>query len=313
MGILSKHRIFVLTVLLGVSALLVSCNRGGQDTKNAPAAPQETVFAVYTLEAVPGSITNYLRVNGDVKSNVNVDVLPDVAGKLVALKVSLGQNVLRGQVIAEVDPSRPGLEYVASPVKSPIDGTITALPFSVGATVAPSTPIARLGQLGEVTLTTQVAERYLAAMKLGLQAEIRLEAFPGEILPGRISEIAPVVDPLSRSVEVKIRPQRADSRLRPGMFAQIRILTENRQGVLRVPTEAVVRRFGESYVFVVQGDRAERRTVKVGLDVDGLAEIREGLRAGELVIVRGQTLLEDKSLIRVVRQLDSLPSGKEGE
>jgi len=298
--------------LLGLGALImVSCDPSKDQI--AATAPTETVFAVYTMPAALGQITNYLRVNGDVKNTVNVDVLPDAAGKLISLKVTLGQKVSKGDVIAEVDPSRPGLEYVASPVRSPIDGTVTALPFSVGATVAPSVPIARLGRLGDVTITTSVSERFLASMKLGLEAQIQLESYPGEIFEGRVTEIAPVVDPLSRSLEVKIKAVRPDDRLRPGMFAQIRLLTENRTGIVKIPSEAVVRRFSETFVFVSLGDLAEKRIVIPGLDVDGQVEIRKGLAAGEKVVVRGQTLLEDRSRIKTVTELPPLTSLTKGE
>jgi len=307
------HQALIASISIGMLLLAAaSCSKPGQNAPS-PAAASETVFAIYTMPAAKGQLTNYLRVNGDVKNTVNVDVLPDTAGKLVSLKVSLGQYVSKGEVIAEVDPSRPGMEFVVSPVRSPIEGTVTALPFSVGATVALSTPIARLGRLGDVTITTSVSERFLSSMRIGLLAIIQLEAYPGDSFEGRVSEIAPVVDPMSRSLEIKIKALKPDSRLRPGMFAQIKLMTENKTGIVKVPSEAIVRRFGESFVFIANADRAEKRPVVIGLDVDGQSEIREGLSAGELVVVRGQTILEDQSRIKVVKELPALPAVNKAE
>ena len=81
-----------------------------------------TVFAVNTTKAVLGQINDYIELNGDVETKSSVDIYADTSGKLVRLPISVGDRITKDQVIAEVDPSRPGSNFVASPVKSPITG-----------------------------------------------------------------------------------------------------------------------------------------------------------------------------------------------
>ena len=98
-------------------------------------------------EAVSGQITDLLEVNGDVIPDSSVDLYADNSGKLSRLYVELGDYVRKGQIIAEVDPSKPGMSYTANPVKAAISGTVTSLPMDIGATVSTQVPLATVGQL----------------------------------------------------------------------------------------------------------------------------------------------------------------------
>ncbi len=284
---------------------LTGCGGGGPGSAGRPAAmePKETVFAVQVLELKPGDITNYIRVNGEVRSASSVDVFPDVAGKITQVLVGQGSRVVRGQTLLFVDPSRPGAEFVASPVVAPISGVIVSFPFSQGATVGPQTPVAKLARLGDLEVVANIAERFAAQVRPGLAATIELEAFKGRSFRATVASVAPVIDPLSRTLEIKLRIEDTEPALRSGMFADVRIVTEVRRNVIRVPSDAVVSRFGDTFVFVAREDgTAERRIVSRGLDIDNVTELVQGVKAGEKIVIRGQTLLEDGSKIRVIDQ-----------
>ena len=220
----------------------------------------------------------------------------------------------KDQVIAEIDPSRPGSIFVPSPVKSPIAGTITSIPVYVGSTLTQGMPVARITTTDRIEIRTDVAERFIGKMRMGLNVQVSFEAFPGETFRGRVVELNPIVDPTTRSLEVKIRLDQQDARIRPGMFAAMKIITERKQGVVKIPSDCLVRRFGESYVFVLYDDptastgkRVERRKVIPGLQIDEKLEIVQGLQNGEEVVIQGQTLLEDKSVVKVVSTVPPLP------
>jgi multidrug efflux pump subunit AcrA (membrane-fusion protein) len=79
--------------------------------------------------------------------------------------------------------------------------------------------------------------------------------------------------------------------------------------VVKIPSEAIVERDGKQFVFVAGADeKAVRKNVKIGINIDGKAEITEGLAAGDKVVIRGQTLLEDGARIKVIEQLPALPA-----
>jgi len=296
----------ILTAASLAALILISCSKPGEK-KSAAAEPAKTVFAVTVADARREPIADYLSMSGDVIAASSVDVYPETSGKVSRLLVSVGSRVAKDEVIAEVDPSRPGMTFLASPVKAPIAGLVVSLPAQVGAVVAPAAPVAKISRAGGLEVRTYVAERFVSKMRVGLRAELEIEAYPGETFGARVREIYPVIDPASRTMELRLSVAGGEDRLKPGMYAKVRIYTEEKAGVVTVPSSALVRRAGESYVFVVAADPAspestvaKRANVRTGLLVDDRLEIVEGLKAGDRVVVRGQTLLDDGALVNVV-------------
>jgi multidrug efflux pump subunit AcrA (membrane-fusion protein) len=290
---------------------MASGSKGSEKVVQGEVIP---VFAVATTQAVAGELIDYLELNGDVQTKSSVDIYPDTYGKVSKLNITVGDRVAKDQVIAEIDPSRPGSIFVPSPVKSPIAGTITSIPVYVGSTITQGMPVARITTTDRIEIRTDVAERFIGKMRTGLDVLVSFEAFPGETFRGRVAELNPIVDPTTRSLEVKIRLDQQDARIRPGMFAAMKIITERKHGIVKIPSDCLVRRFGESYVFVVYDDsaastgkRVERRKVIPGLQIDEKLEIVQGLQNGEEVVIQGQTLLEDKSVVKVVSTVPPLP------
>ena len=281
--------------------------------KAAAEAAAVPVFAVNSTTAVKGQIRDYLALSGDLVAGSTVDAYSDVAGKVTKLYVSIGDRVAKDDPIADVDPSRPGMTYVAGVAKAPIAGTIVSLPVQLGTTVSQAAPIARLSRTDALELRTYVAERFISKIRLGLRAEVTLEAYPDRVFPAAVKELSPVLDPASRTMEVRLDVYGDGARLKSGMFAKVRVITENKQNVVKIPATAVVKRFGESYVFVVETDPvdpafrvARKRAVVSGILIDDKLEVASGLAAGEEIIVRGQTLLEDGTRVNVVERVAPL-------
>jgi multidrug efflux pump subunit AcrA (membrane-fusion protein) len=238
-----------LAILFLVSA---SCGK-----KDGPGGPQEApVFAVSTTAAVQGQIADYLALSGDIVSGSTVDVYSDVAGKVTRLYVEVGSHVQRGAAIAAVDPSKPGMTYVPGVATAPISGTVVSLPAQVGMTVSQAVSLARIAggaaSGGMLEIKLYVAERFISKIALNEGCEISLDAWPGEIFRGSVTEVSPVVDPASRTMEVKINVDNPGSKLKAGMFAKVKVVTERKDNIVKIPSNAMIQRFGESYVFVVE-------------------------------------------------------------
>ncbi len=315
----TKH--VALGAAVAAALLLAGCGRpsAAKDPAGAgtvdPRTQPGTVFAVNITRAVEGQINDYIELNGDVETRSSVDIFADTTGKLSRLAIRVGDRVARDQVIAEVDPSRPGMVFVVSPVKSPIAGTVTAIPNQVGATITLGTSVARITTTDQLQIRTEIAERFISRISVGLDAVVSFEAFPELSLPARVTEVSPVVDPASRTLEMKLVLTQPDGRIKAGMFAGIKIITEHKAGVVKLPADAVVRRFDQSYVFVVvpspqseTGFAVERTPVVPGIRIDNELEIVRGLQAGQDVVIQGQTLLEDKSKIRIVATVAPIAS-----
>jgi multidrug efflux pump subunit AcrA (membrane-fusion protein) len=302
------------SVVLGFALgliLLSGCNKdkAAPGQPGSPGTPDVPVFAVNTTTAVQGQIRDYLALSGDIVSGSTVDTYSDVAGKITRLYVSVGSRVRKDQSIALVDPSKPGMDYLPGVVKAPISGTVVSLPAQVGMTISQSVPLARIAGGNALEIKVYVAERFISKMALRLPCEITLDAYPGEIFRGSITEISPVVDPASRTMEVKINVENPGSRLKAGMFAKVRIITERKNNIVKIPSGAMIQRFGQNYIFAVETDPADpafriarRKTIVPGILIDGVLEVQQGLLPDEEVIIRGQTLLDDGSRIKVIDQ-----------
>lgn len=324
-----KNKIIIIVaaaLFTATAVLLAGCSNAENKSAGANAAGasagadtpiERPVFAVNTTTAAQGQISDYLALSGDIISGSTVDVYSDVAGKVTRLYVSVGSRVSRNQSIAAVDPSKPGMDYVPGIARAPIAGTVVALPARIGMTVAQSVPLARIAAGGALETRVYVAERFISKIALNQSCEILLDAYPGEVFKGSVAEISPTVDPTSRTMEVKINVSNSGSRLKAGMFAKVRLVTEKKENIVKIPATALVSRFGEDYVFTTETDPedpafliAKKNIVKPGILVDNVLEVQEGLAPGQDIIVKGQSMLNDGSRVNVVEHVQPLESGE---
>lgn len=295
------------TSFFTISALILTFGmlgcKGKQQKDNNDEDEQK--YAVSTYKTVEGNLDDYLEFGGDVSSVNSVAVLPDMAGKVSRVLVSVGDLVKKDQVIAYVDASRAGYNYTASPVKAPISGRITSLPATVGATVSQSSPIATLAQTDDLEVKINIAERFISRIEQNQSASVTFDAYPGVEFKATAFEISPVLDTTSRTMQVKLRFNEKDSRIKVGMYARIKLVTESVKDAILVPSTSIVTRDQNPYLFIVSGSKdgvptAKLVPVKVGISVDNKTEITSGLTVGDEVIVKGMALLNDGSKINIM-------------
>jgi len=283
-------------------------NRGEPAAAKGPSVP---VFAVNVIPAAKGKIQDYLTLSGDIFASSTIDTYSDAAGKVSKIYVSVGSRVTKGDPVAEVDPSRPGMEFVPSLVKAPVSGTVIALPAQLGMTVNQAVPLARISGGSGLETRLFVSERFISRIALYQPCEITLDAWPGQIFRGSVFEISPTVDPASRTMEIRVGVENPGLKLKAGMFAKVRVITERKDNIVKIPVNAMISRFGESFIFVADSGNpaapvARKRTVVPGIQIDGVLEVQQGLAPDEEVVVRGQTLLEDGSRINIIERLPPL-------
>lgn len=313
-GRIDPTRHTALTALAVTGALIILLPLSGCAGKKAAAdakAKSEaenaavTVFAVSTAEAERGELKDYLEFSGDVTAKTNIDILPDAAGKITEVRVRVGDEVAKDQIIAFVDASRPGMSYEPGPVKSPIAGTITAVNVVTGSMVSQQVSVARVSKTEILEISMNVPERYVSKVKLGQDAALKFDAYPGESFTARVTEVSPVLDQSSRTMAVKLSLSRMDPRIKAGMFARIKLVTDTKSGIVMIPNAAIVTRAGETFAFVVaRGDRTtvKKQVITAGIRVDETVEILSGLAGGDEVVVKGQTLLEDGAEINIISE-----------
>jgi multidrug efflux pump subunit AcrA (membrane-fusion protein) len=271
----------------------------GGPTTGSPQARNSTTVRVTPV--VSGTIENNVVINGDVLAASQVSIFPAMSGKLTQLRYRIGDWVNQGQVVATVDPSRPGEEYAASPVLSTVGGTVLSVPVNLGDTVSPSSVIYVVGDLSNLVVETFVPERYSNVARRGLGAMVSLEALPGETFPVTVQEVSPVLDPSSRTLRIRLRFNQRDSRIRAGMFATVTLATNTRQDVPVIPRDALINTYGSWVVFVVDSTGiARRRVITLGLENETFVEVESGLEVGDRVVSVGQNFLSDGDPVRIV-------------
>lgn len=258
-------------------------SRGGGQGGNQPSA---VTVSVKTL--VPETIQKTVLLNGDVASKTQTSIYPDTSGKVSRLLKEVGDSVRKGEVIGYVDPSRPGSAYAVSPVTATVSGTVIQLPFNVGDTVNTSNALAVIGSLEDLELKVRVSEKYSAYLKTGLPAYVSLVSAPDTLLLAKVTSVSPVVNTSNRTQDVILTLDQKYAGIRPGMFAQVRLVVQEAQNTFVVPLDALRSYNDETAVFVVTADNiALRRIVQTGLANDNDIQITAGLMAGDQVIVAG--------------------------
>jgi RND family efflux transporter MFP subunit len=160
--------------------------------------------------------------------------------------------------------------------------------------------------LASLEVQANVAQTSLDAVVLGAPVKIYLDAWPERAYEGRVDRIWPTADRQKGTIEVRVAFLLPDERLRPELGARVVFLPPGETAVpqaaardgLIVPEEAVVTRDGQPVVFVLDGDRVQRRPVTVAERQGGRAAVSEGLADGEVVVLEPSASLSDGDRVR---------------
>jgi Cu(I)/Ag(I) efflux system membrane fusion protein len=186
-------------------------------------------------------------------------------------------------------------------VTAPIGGVIQTLDVRAGMNVAAGAPLARITGLATVWLEAAVPEAQGALVGVGRPIEARFAAFPGETLKGRVISVLPENSADSRTLRVRAELPNSAGRLRPGMYAQVRLSSGEVPAALLVPSEAVIRTGRRNVVIVAgEGGRFQPVEVEVGRDAGGRTAILQGLEEGQKVVASGQFLIDSEASLKGV-------------
>jgi membrane fusion protein (multidrug efflux system) len=192
---------------------------------------------------------------------------------------------------------------------TPIDGVILKLArdadgqlLANGQLINTGQLIAQVAPLDILIADIDVIGEDIATVRVGLEAHARYYAWDDVLFPGHVLRLAPVVDPRTRALRAEVEIANPDYHLRPGMFVEVALIAERRENVPVIPRQAVTDRGGRRVVFVLNGQRVQRREVRLGLGDDEQVEVREGVAPGERIVVRGLETLTDEMLVRVTGQ-----------
>jgi membrane fusion protein (multidrug efflux system) len=176
-------------------------------------------------------------------------------------------------------------------IRAPFSGIVGIRNVSVGDYVKDGTDLVNLEDISSVKLDFRVPERYIDLVQKGQGLEVVFDALPGKPFRARVDAIDPQVDSSGRSALLRGRIDNPEGKLKPGMFARVRLILAERENALVVPEESIVPQGSKVTVWKVVDGKAQRVEVKTGLRRAAKVEIVEGLKLGDTVVTAGQIRL----------------------
>jgi RND family efflux transporter MFP subunit len=190
-------------------------------------------------------------------------------------------------------------------VRAPFSGVVAARSHQVGDLVDPGAaePLLRVIDPSRLEVEAAVPAASLGPIALGSPARVRGANFPAQV--ARVVAEPASVDPTTGTAQVRLAFD-TPTQLPSGLAVDVEIEGEEHPAAILIPAEALIQEGAESFVFTVDGQKkAHRRKVEVGVVAGGLAEILSGVKAGEPVVVRGQTALPDGATVEMTEMTET--------
>lgn len=197
------------------------------------------------------------------------------------------------------------------------DGVVTHLKVREGMFVTPKIEVMAMADLSSVWLLAQVFARQSAWVEVGQMAEVTLSHLPGKTWQGKVEFIYPSLDPETRTLQVRLRFDNPHEKLKPNMYANVKIFGGAVNNIIIIPLEGLIRSGREQRVIVALGEgKFEAREVLAGIESGHYVEIINGVEAGDNIVVSGQFLIDSEASMRgSIRRLTNMttPSSMMGD
>jgi cobalt-zinc-cadmium efflux system membrane fusion protein len=250
----------------------------------------------------------YLAQGGALKDWQQAQVdLATAQGNLHAAEIGLTAVRNRLRILGKSDAEINALESAANlaavapdaVVHAPISGTVTQRQIGLGqnivsASSGASSPVFSIGDLSTVWLVANARETDAPLIHVGDPVEVRVLAYPGRVFNARITYVATSMDPNTHRLPVRAEVENIDQALKPEMFASFDIITGDEAPAPAVPEVAVVYEGSNAHVWIADPatHRVVSRAVKIRRATGGMAEVVDGLKPGEQVVVGGALFID---------------------
>jgi len=187
--------------------------------------------------------------------------------------------------------AKQNLSYAVIP--APMDGFVSERTADLGEYVSPQQKVATVVRTNPLRVRIDIPEQAIQEVHVGQSVSATTSAWPDRNFSGRVARIAPNVSAQSRTLTVEAEIDNGSGALKPGQFANVRILEERAEPAVLVPSRAVITDAGVSRVFVIKDGHAEQRLVQTGQTEGELIEIKQAVAAVEQVATSYQPQLTD--------------------
>lgn len=186
-----------------------------------------------------------------------------------------------------------------STILAPFNGVVGLRSVGIGDYVSVGKQLITLTNIDPIKIDFRVPEIFLARVKVGQPVQVRVDAAPDRTFAGQIFAIDPVVDVNGRAIRLRATVPNADLSLKPGLFARLSIIVDQRENAVVVPEMAVVPDGIGKMIYVAENGKARRVPVELGKRLPGKVEVIGGLKPGMQIVTAGQMRLRDGATIAV--------------
>jgi membrane fusion protein (multidrug efflux system) len=184
---------------------------------------------------------------------------------------------------------------------APMAGSIKEKKVTAGDYIRNGTFIVSIVRTDLLKLSFSVNDNDVGSIRTDQEVVFKVDAFPGRDFRGRLKTIYPSLDEKTRSLQVEAVVANADQSLKPGLFARVTLFTGPPLKIVVAPITSLLYDNANVKLFVVDGDKARERSVKIGRKYGEFMEITEGLQEKETVVTVGQNNLMEGVLVNVAR------------
>ncbi|MCZ8513141.1 efflux RND transporter periplasmic adaptor subunit [Paenibacillus filicis] len=233
------------------------------------------------------SQVNNLKLNLQILQQ-KLDTLKN-SNPLSSLQYQLQANEISMQ---DVDSSISNFD-----VKAPTAGILTEMPIEEGITLARGQKIGVVQRQNPIKIRAEVTETDLPFVQGKQTVPFKISGSPDK-LQGKVTYLANVADSQTRTYALELEAANDDGRLKSGMRVQLILADNGQQQVVAVPADSILRQEGEPFVYIVNGDHAEKRMVKLGRSKESIQEVVAGLQPGDVLVVSGQYQLQNMEKVK---------------
>ncbi len=308
-----------LIILASVSFVLFGCNRKSQNAGAIGAhvhiENKVSEFKVPVKIAVvkKGNIQKKITVYGKLKPKRETKLSSQFAGRILNLKVSEGDRVIKGKPIAVIQsPQAEALQRVASinneqkseivpyTIRAPFSGIVTVKYHYSGDVISSGETILTIQDDAIYYLWGQLPADYLPDVKVGQLLKITFPGFRGKTFYSKIETINSTVDNKTQMAQIRASLQNPQHLLKSDLFAKIDIVLHSLKNVVLIPRKAVLGNSESYYVFLKKDGKALRKTLRQGIENPGAIAVKSGLNVGDSIIILGNFELKEGMKVEVM-------------
>jgi RND family efflux transporter MFP subunit len=205
----------------------------------------------------------------------------------------------KGLTQAEIRVKTAQMNLEKTKIKAPFSGLIYDIKVSPQEHVTSGRELFTLVNIDRIRVNAKVLESEIGKMKVGREVDLKFSAYPGRIFKGEEKAISPVINPQDKTCNVIIDVANPEEEIKPGMHVEVEIAAEIHKDKLLIPQDAVLVRSGRKLAFVVEEGLAKWRYIEVGLENEDYAEVLDGIKEGEPVIIEGHFTLAHDARVRI--------------